>query len=207
MRWAGLPLLVVMVGCSMGPPRIAPRIPSLPDTQAEARYQAALEQATGTQELYDVFRTRAFLAATLQTPAFRQLRATREAAFRSETQAELEARLEKERAAAAAGWEWFVGVDVRNPEHQDLDRDPSSWRVAMITPAGTFLPSRVERVGRSTEAIRTLYPYLDTFWVAYRVIFPREVNGVEVVPPGTGEVVLELAGIAGQAQLNVPLNE
>ena len=206
MRWLGLPLLVVMAGCSMGPPRIAPRIPSLPDTQAETRYRAALERATDTEQLYDAFRTRAFLAATLQTATFRELRAEREAAFRSETRAELQARLAKERAALEEGWEWFVGVDVRNPEHQDLDREGSSWRVAMITPAGTFLPSRVERVGRSTEAIRTLYPYLDTFWVAYRVVFPRRVDGVVVVPEGTGAVVLELAGVAGQAQLQVPLN-
>jgi hypothetical protein len=202
-KWLGLPLLVVMAGCSMGPPRVAPRIPSLPDTEAEARYQTALDRTTGTAQLYDAFRTRAFLAATLQTPAFRKVRAEREAAFRSETRAELESRLAKEQAEAEEGWEWFVGVDVRNPEHQDLDRKDSSWRVAMITPAGTFLPSRVERVGRSTEAIRTLYPYLDTFWVAYRVVFPREVDGVAVVPEGTGEVVLELAGVAGQAQLRV----
>ncbi|HLT28696.1 MAG TPA: hypothetical protein VK013_01535 [Myxococcaceae bacterium] len=205
MRWPGLLLLVVTAGCSMGPPRVAPRIPSLPDAQREARYQKALDRATDREQIYDVFRTRAFLAATLQTEAFRVQRAEREAAFRSETRAELETRLAKERAAAAEGWEWFVGVDVRNPEHQDLDRAGSTWRVAMITPAGTFLPSRIERVGRSTEAIRTLYPYLDTFWVAYRVVFPRQVEGVEVVPEGTGEVVLELAGVAGQAQLRVPL--
>lgn len=204
MKRAGWALTALLsVACTPGPPRVGGTPPALENVEEERAYRAHLDSVTGSAELYAAFDTNAFLAATLQTPAFRASRARREAAFRSETQVELDARMSKEREAEGLGHEWIVGVNVVDPAHQNLDRKKSSWRVAMVTPTGTYLPTRIERVGRATLGMRALYPYLDTFWVAYRVWFPREVDGREVIPPGSAQVTLQLAGVLGSADLVV----
>lgn len=201
--WMVLALLVA--GCSAGPPRVGAPAPRLDDARAEAAYRDILKRSSDSAELYTLFDTRGFFAATLQTPAFREARARREAAFRSETPEELGARLERERAEAAEAHTWFVGVNVPDLAHQDLDRKGGAWRVAMVTPAGEVLPLDIERVGRSSLELRALYPYLDTFWVGYRVRFPRELEGRPTIPPEAAEVALELAGVPGTTRLVVPI--
>jgi hypothetical protein len=196
-------LALLAAACTSGPPRVGVPAPGLDDAQAEASYRDVLKRSTASAELYSLFDTRGFFAATLQTPAFREARARREAAFRSETPEELGARLSRERAEEAEAHAWFVGVNVPNPAYQDLNRKSGAWRVAMVTPAGEVLPLDIERVGRSSLDLRALYPYLDTFWVGYRVRFPREVEGRPVIPPGTTEVALEIAGVPGKARLVV----
>lgn len=199
--WALAALL--SVACTPGPPRVGLEPPALANTDQEQAYRAVLRSVTSRSELYDAFDTNAFVAATLQTPEFRAARARREAAFREETAAELEGRLLRERTEAAAAHEWIVGLNVSDPAHQDLDRKGSTWRLAMITPSGTVLPTRIERVGRASLPLRAIYPYLDNFWVAYRVWFPREIDGRQVIPPGSAQVTLQLAGVLGNAELVV----
>lgn len=204
MKRAGWALAALLsVACTPGPPRVGLKPPVLANVEEEKAYQSLLRAVTANSELYEAFDTSAFVAATLQTPAFREARARREAAFRDETQVELDARMVRERTEESAAHEWLVGLNVTEPAHQDLDRKGSNWRIAMVTPTGTVLPVRIERVGRSNLALRALYPYLDTFWVAYRVWFPREIDGRQVLPPGSSQVTLQLAGVVGNAELVV----
>jgi hypothetical protein len=190
--------------CVWRPPQVGDPAPAAADAAEERAYQEALERHTARAELYALFDTRAFLATTVQAPAFREARARRLAAFRSETEAELSGRLERERAEAAGAHEFFLGVHVTERRFDELDRKDSVWRVALVTPAGEVLPLSVERVGRATLPMRALYPYMGTFWTAYRVRFPREVAGAPSVPPGAAQVSLQVASPLGSATLQVP---
>jgi hypothetical protein len=189
--------------CVMRAPTVGDPAPTLSDLSAEREYMRVLERYSARAEMYHLFDTRAFVAATLLAPTFREAKARRLAAFRSETPSELEARLEQARVEAAQAHEFFVGMHVNEPRYDDLDRANSIWRIALVTPAGEVLPTRVERVGRSSLDMRAIYPYMDPFWVGYRVRFPREVAGQPVVPPGTEQVVLQIASTLGKANLVV----
>lgn len=190
-------------GCVLRPPTVAEPAPPLPDAAAEREYAQVLERYSARAELYTLFDTRAFMATTLQAWDFREARARRLAAFRSETPTELTARLERERAEAAQAHEFFLGVHVNEARYDELDRKDSIWRIALVTPEGEVLPSSVERVGRSNLPMRALYPYMDLFWTGYRVRFPREVAGKATIPPDAGQVVLQVASTLGRANLLV----
>ena len=205
MKWGlALALLLLEGGCPLRPPHLGEPVPTLPDGEAERSYQAVLERSSARAELYSGLDTQAFVATTLQSPIFREARARRESAFRNETLTELDARLTREREEAAAFHEFFLGVFIEDSDFDDLDRKNSVWRLAMVTPAGEVLPVSVKRMGRSNPAMRAFYPYMDRFWTAYRVRFPREVAGQATLPPDAKEVMLQVASPLGRANLVVP---
>ncbi|MCI0571089.1 MAG: hypothetical protein L0Y66_10065 [Myxococcaceae bacterium] len=194
---------LLCAGCAMRPPTVGEPGPTLPEAEAERVYTQLLNRYSGRAEVYARFDTRAFFATTFQSPTFREARARRLSAFRSETLTELESRLDQERREDAESHEFFLGAHVNAPQFDDLDRKGTVWRIALVTPAGSVLPLGVERIGRANLPMRALYPYMDTFWTAYRVRFPREVAGQPVIPPGTEQVTLQIASPLGQAEMAV----
>jgi hypothetical protein len=201
---ATVALLGLLAGCTTTPPKEGERGPALKDEGAEQAYQSVLARYTSRQEIYDGFDTRLFAGATLQTPAFREARVRRKAAFQSLPQPRVDELLAQERADAAQAHTFFLGTHANDYNAQDFDFKKSIWRVALVTPAGEVTPTRIVRLGRSDLEMRAYYPYTGEFWVGYEVRFPLTfANGQPVIPPGTEQVTLRLASSLGKADLTV----
>jgi hypothetical protein len=204
MSRAWLLALALGLGCVTRPPTLGEPAPVVRDTRSEQAYQALLGRYTANDEIYSGFDTVLFAAATLQTPAFREARVRRQALFQSLTARKVEALLAEEREQAGRTHEFLLGVHVDNPRNNDFDRANSVWNVLLVTPTAEVRPVRVQRLGRSSQDLRALYPYLGTFWVAYRMEFPTALeDGTPVIPPGTERVSLRIASSLGQVELRV----
>lgn len=202
MRWLAI-VALLCAGCRTGnPPRIGERPARLSD-EAERAYAAILDRYTDQGEIYDKFDTRLFAGATHQAWPFREARVNRMAEFLMLPPEEKAKRLAAERAEFEAAHELMLGVHVTQHQFDDFDRPNSIWRMVLVTQTGEFAPTRVERKGRADLAVRAIYPYLDDFWTAYRVYFPRVTpTGAPVIPPGQNEVILRLASTLGRVDLN-----
>ncbi len=174
MRWA-LPALLLALGCAEA--RL-PRVPgdpppALPDLAAERSYQAALEQATRTAAIYDLLDAKAFVGAVWQTPVFTEARIRREGAFKLWPPELLDARLAAERQRLEGVTEFFLAVHVNEPRFDDFGRPGSIWRLALEVDGGPQRePLTIERLGRTNVELRSIYSFLEPFWVGYRVRFP-----------------------------------
>lgn len=190
--------VLLLVGCtSVHLPRVPGEPPpAVADAQAEAAYQVLLERSTRTFALYDNLDTRAFLRAVWQSPAFVEARVRREGLFKAMSPDEVAAALRAEQARCAEATEFFLGVHVNESKYDDFSRPGSMWRLALLVHGTSLAPLSVERLGRTSVEMRSLYSWMEPFWVGYRVRFPR----VEVVPP-QGFTFL-LASAVGQARLD-----
>jgi hypothetical protein len=174
--------------------------PALSDLAAERAYQGLLDRSAHTAAVYDLLDTRAFFAAVWQTPAFAEARVRREGAFREWPPALLETRLEAERARLAGVTEFFLGVHVNEARLDDLGRATSIWRLAVEVDGGPQRePLSIERMGRSNPELRASYPFMESFWVGYRVRFP------EVTTRPGQKLTLHLASVVGAAHLVFPV--
>ena len=197
MRWQVAASLLMLVGCAAG--RI-PRIPGDPppavrDFDAEREYQRVLERYTSSQGVYDNLDTKVFFQATWLSPRFVEARVRREGMFKAWPAADLEKNLGVERARLADATEFFLAVHANDSHHDDFDRRNTMWRMVLMVGGQELAPVSVERIGRSNTDMRSYYSYMESFWVGYRVRFPKR-----TLAAGEGFRV-KLASALGQAEL------
>ena len=203
--WVFGALWCLSLGCSLKPPRVGEPPPALPDSGAERAYQEVLGRYTSHCELYATLDTRMLAAATWQAPAFREARLQRMALFQAWSKELLAKSLADESAEAASFLDFFFGAHLNESRYDDFDRKNSIWRISLVTPAGELAPASVERIGRSNLNLRALYPYMDDFWVAYRIRFSRlSASGAPVVPVDASSMVLRVASVLGKADFTFP---
>jgi hypothetical protein len=198
---------LLALGCSstLKPPVVGERGPQVPDSKEESEYQATLDRYTSRAEIYDLMDTRLFTAATYQSWPFRDARVHRLGIFQVHPPVLVERNLSLERADFESFHEFFLGVHVNYSRYDDFDRKDSIWRIVIATREGETTPLAVRRVGRSDLNLRAMYPYLDEFWVAYWVRFPRKTAfGTDVIPPGTNRFTLRIASTLGRADFSFP---
>ena len=197
-------LLGVLSGCTTTPPTIGDPAPQLSDHRAEQEYQDLFELYSDRGEIYDGFDTRLFAAATFQTMRFREARVKRQAEFQFLPKPRVEELLAQERAEETQYNEFFLGVHVNDSRFEDFSNKHSIWRIVMLTPTAEVEPVSIERMGRSNLNLRSTYPYLGVFWVAYRVRFPKLLpDGTPVIPESASYVHLRLASTLGHTELRV----
>ncbi len=196
MKRLALILLAATACTSARIPRIGEAGPTVKDPAAEKAYQELFERYSDREAVYDGLDTRVFFAGTSQAPAFVEARAKREAEFKALPQSEADALLKTEMESAATGTEFVVGVHANESKWDDFDKSTSIWRFTLNAGGTDYAPVEVRRIGRSTLNLRGLYPYLDTFWVAYRVRFPKAV--------ASGTVQLRVASALGKATMEFP---
>ena len=202
-RLAAAACALALGGCPslLRPPRVGPEAPRVADRDAEKRYQQILDRWTRRAEIYDGLDSRAFLAATFQSFAFLQARVERVAALRSLPLAEAEAMLSAERKAHQESLEVVLGLHANDRRFDDLGRPGSIWTIALVGEAGEVQPTSVEKLPLDPN-LKALYPYLDTFWAAYRLRFPRTFeNGAQVLPEKAQSFALRLSSAVGKAEL------
>lgn len=204
--------LLCAAGCAAGghdlgdtlhaPPTVGERARRVPDSDAEGRYQDQLRRYSQRQELYAPLAngvdTRLFCATTFQAPSFREARVERQAIYQALTRAERDKLLAQEQADAQKYDDFMFGVQAVDYHFDDFDRPNSIWNIALVGEGVEEKPASVERLGRASLDKRAYYPYLDDFWVAYRIRFPKLTQG-----RGSG-LVLRLASTLGKVELRVP---
>lgn len=199
-----LPILaaLLLAGCAdmLRPPRVTP-------LQARAggrapRYEKALARWSRHAEIYQGLDARMFFAATLQGLEFREARVAEVAGFRALSTEATQVMLDEERRAHGEVLELMVGVHANERRFDDFGRARSIWSVSLVSEAGETAPLSIERIARPDANLLSLYPYLEPFWTAYRVRFPRTfANGAQVLPVGSKRVLLRFASSLGKAEL------
>ena len=191
-------------GCA-GIPPVVGLSPRAPDSAEEQTYQTVLEHYTGRAELYGLFDTHMFAAATLQSWPFREERVRHAALFKSEPPEVVEAHRAEERAKFDESIELFMGAYLTDYHYDDFDKHDSVWRIALATNEGEVRPLSIQRVGRASYDLRGYYPYLGDYWTGYRVRFPKTFpSGAAVVGPNTTQVTLKVSSTLGQATITLP---
>ncbi len=172
-----------------------PRQP-LPLTR-EGEWAVARDAATRRFVLYDRFDHRATATATYLSLPVREARARRLGEWLGWTEQELAARLAQERSEYAAAEEFLVSFYTAESRGQDLDAQPSIWRIALKVDGADVLASKVTAIDTTANLVQ-LFPYVGPFEVVYRLQFPRPASGeifgkafsVEIAS-GVGKVLLD----------------
>jgi hypothetical protein len=165
------------------------------DSSREAAYQAVLERFTRSQAVYDNLETNVFFHATWQSPQFVEARMARDASFRAIPPAEAAANLAAEQKRLADVTEFHLAVHANDYKFEDFNRADSMWRLALEVDGKDVRPLSIDRLGRTTSPMRSIYSYMETFWVGYRVRFPK----IELRPGQT--FTFRLASALGKADL------
>ena len=197
MKVALLVLSVCASSCAAAPiPRIGgDAAPAVSDAADEAKYQSVLEAHTKSQAIYDNLDQKCFVHATIQSPQYVEARLAREAVFRSLPADEIAKARAAEQVRLSDATEFMMGTYTADFRWDDFQRPNSMWRIALVVGERELTPTSVTRVGRATADLRSFYPYLESFWVAYRVRFPK-------IEARAGETIrLKLSSSLGRAEL------
>lgn len=191
-------LLAVATACASNR---APHVPGDPapavhDSDVEQTYQATLERFTGHGAVYDHLDTKSFFRATWQSPQFIDARVERVAMFKSMPPDERTSMLKAENARVEDATEFFFAAHLNDSKFDDFDRPNSIWRLALLAHGQEFKALAIDRIGRTDVTIRSVYSYMESFWVGYRVRFPKV-----VLAPGE-KMTLRAASALGKAGLD-----
>lgn len=156
---------VALAGCG-----VLQRAP-VPQVQ-EGTWPEERDAATRFADLYDGFEHRANLWAIRLTPAVREERARRLAAWLNWPPSELAARLAVERAESAKWDDYVVLLYTADRKWNDLDAVESIWRLTFDMGGGEEVVGRASSIERNAT-FKALFPQGGVFDTAYRVRFPR----------------------------------
>ena len=166
----------------------------VPEIQ-EGAWPEERDAATRRADIYDGFEHRADVWTIRLTPAVREERVRRLAAWQHWPQAELDAKLVLERDEAAKWDDFVVFLYTADRKWNDLDAVESVWRIAFDMGGGEAVVGRAQALERNAT-FEALFTMGGAFDVAYRIRFPR--FDTEPVPrPG----VLRFASALGELSL------
>lgn len=197
-RLAAWLIAATLCSCSTG--RI-PHIPgdpspSVKNTESELRYQALLEHTTRSQSVYDQMDTKVFFRVTWQSPQFSDARITREGEFKAWPQSMLDEKRVAERARLEEVTEFFLAIHANDYRFEDFEKKSGSlWRVVLVVDGQEVAPLEMIRLGRTSYDMRSIYSYMESFWVGYTLRFPKQ-----ALPPGK-TFELKLASALGRVEL------
>ncbi len=168
-----------------------------PDPHLEGPYGSTLARWTRKAALYSGLETRAFVRIVYLSPELVAAQAREISQMRAELPDQAAATRERLRGENGHPT-FFAIVYVPDRTANDWNEPNSAWRLAVNTGFGERAPERVERLERPfTAELRSLYPYLDDYSVAYVLHFP-DAHGPDGSEPT--DVQLIAAGALGKLQ-------
>jgi hypothetical protein len=174
-------------------PRVAGEpSPAETDQALESAYQQTLDRYTRSQGVYDYLDTRLFVHATWESTPFMEARVKRYGRFRALPLEEERSAMEAERQRLRDVTEFHLAVHANDPKMDDFDKPGSMWRLALLVDGRELSPVLIERIGRANTEQRSIYSYMESFWVGYRVRFPKATGG---------SMTLKIASAVGKAEL------
>jgi hypothetical protein len=137
-------------------------------------YDRALSTWTRSAKVYRDLESRITVSATYLSPGFVEAMTAERVRVFAPTEAALAA-WRKERSDEAAQSEvFFVSVETRDRDWNDLDRADSMWRLYLETDRGVKVPpARVVAVRGQPPVLSHFFPHLGHFAIGYWVYFPR----------------------------------
>jgi hypothetical protein len=172
-----------------------------PDPHLEGEYGRALKKWTRQVALYSGLETRAFVRVVYLSPDFVVSQARELSQLRAEQPdkaAQTLARLRHEYEKPS----FFAVVYIPDKTANDWNETGSVWRLALNEGTGEVAPETVIRHELPFNAeLRTLYPYLDDYSVAYEIRFPQPPPPPANAQPAVGVVGRMLPPLPAEAQL------
>ncbi|HYV68392.1 MAG TPA: hypothetical protein VE964_19290 [Myxococcales bacterium] len=163
------PALVVSLGILAGC-----RTLPFPQPQLTGEYGLVLGKWTRSVTLYSGLETRGFCRAVFLSPEFVDAQAKKISEMRAELPDEAQRTRERLRAQAATPTVFAIFY-TPDKQSNDWNEKDSVWRIALNQGLGQVEPQKIERYERPFNAeIRSLYPYLDDYSVAYLIHFPGQ---------------------------------
>lgn len=138
-------------------------------------YTATLRRWTKHHKVYRHFEALIFTTATYLSPEFRQALVNRRTRLLGLPGSEAR-RVELEHRERSRRYHEFV-VSVYTAERRwnDLDAEPSMWRVSLANDRGQEVsPSEVIRQDLRSGDLQAYFPYITVFQQAYLVRFPKQ---------------------------------
>lgn len=91
--------------------------------------------------------------------------------------------------------EFFVALYAKRRDLKRMTGPRNLWDISLLAGDKTLKPIRLEEVP-VTSLQEGLYPYLEKWYRAYRVVFPISKENIS-----HGELVLQLSGVGGDSKL------
>jgi len=166
------------------------------ESLSPARYKKALKHYTQSASVYSNFETVLLAKATYWGWSFRDAYAD-EYGYRyvlpAAAQSEMEAR---ERSDWEMYHQFMLAAYTPNPKKNDFSKPDSIWRLRLYDSSGNVAaPVVIKRVDHDDETLKEFFPYVDGWYRAYVVKFPRE-----ELELGSEQLVLQAASALGIAE-------
>jgi len=168
-----------------------------PEPELEGDYGKVLALWTRRVALYSGLETRGFCRVVYLSPEFVDAQANKISDMRAERPDQAQRTREKLRAETATPTVFAVFYTPDKQSNDWNERD-SVWRIALDLGLGEVEPQRIERYERPFNAeMRTLYPYVDDYSVAYAIHFAAPAASPSDHPT---EARLVVAGALGRME-------
>lgn len=203
LRCALLLLGLAGAACSSPAPVVSFAPPEKP--LASEDYEAVLQRWTREDRVISskTLDTTLRVHGTLFSPEFQAALAARKSTLFHLSAAEQSRLKDEQRERWETSFSFFVAAATADAKWNDFHRQQSSWRLSLANDQGHQVrPEAITGERELTPTLKELYPYLGSFYYAYRVRFPRTLeDGSPLVTAQTRTLTLLFSGPLGQAQL------
>jgi hypothetical protein len=159
---------------------------------ADVAWSQVRDGHTRTVNVYDGLAVNAFASALWESPELRAARVERVASWRAAPPPEVAALRAAEDAAASEFDDFTLSLFTPDRADNDLDATATTWRIALVQQSAPERRPAEVRALRVDAQLRSLYPMIGDFDVAYRIRFRREAG------PLATPFTLRVAGPRGQ---------
>ena len=193
-----LKLTLLLASCG---PKRTPSLGAIqPDITAD-KYQLILETWTRSDKIYNSLDERLFITATYHSPEFRKAFAIAFPEIYGHGGTVTRRELVDLTGNVEHYHTFFVAAYTPNIKWNDLDKDDSIWRLALLGENNVEVqPEKIVRV-KVDENLKIVYPYIGRFDAIYLIRFPLiDELGKPVIRPDSNHFRLRIVSALGTAE-------
>lgn len=199
-------ILTALTGCAAQPVTLKEG----PREYVATDYETVLNNWTRTERLFSLSDLDTFLTATatFESWDFRWAYTIRYVQDYRLTIEQRKKLLEKALDETRVRHQFFVAITGGERRYNDLTKADSAWIVRLIDDTGNeTAPQEIVALRRPNAIERHYFPYNTVFRQAFRIRFPREVDGRPTISPKAKWFGLRFAGAQGNCELTWVLKD